>query len=255
MLSENEDDDEESLSTFDTEFTISHISNINQCNENKAPRLQQQTVNDFKCVYCKLSFDNFDHLVVHLKKCKTSKCKHCQKTFHDKEAHKRHLQTHQKKKSAENFADAICDYCGGIFKGGNALNNHIETVHKSVVRKGVSYTCTVCKNKLYTQLELITHLMKHKKEDKNSTRVCEHCSKICQNRKKYVNHVRSFHLQPRICDYCGKHFSSKQKILEHLHVHTRLKTFRCELCPNLLYAKQKSLISHRKKKHPHLYHK
>ncbi|CRK91436.1 CLUMA_CG005108, isoform A [Clunio marinus] len=205
----------------------------------------------FTCSNCKSTFANIDLLSAHMisRICFNDiiQCEECSETFGTKNQLYHHKQKHKLKEINET---SICDICSEEFKSRYALDVHIESNHRRIVRQGCIFRCYSCHDTFESYLDLFEHVQQHKKEKNENPRLCEICAKVCTNLKTYLKHKSTHNPRkfPYVCKTCSKSFTAFFKLTQHMHIHTGIKGFKCDLC-GVPYAKRDSLRLHMIKLH------
>lgn len=190
-------------------------------------------------------------------------------------------------KVLNNTGPFICDKCGSKLSKRNTLANHLANHRKALkccdlcprsficklflklhIEKDhlrVTFDCTFCSHKTYSQRLLKIHLLQH--GSKTECKVCKKmvanmkhhlrshvdvkcpiCSKICS--KASLKHHKRQHSNfgPVECDLCGEEFKSKVNLKSHMLIHMKKK--KCSVCQKHVSNMTGHLKSHVKVKCP-----
>eukprot|EP00094_Tigriopus_californicus_P003047 TCALIF_02935-PA protein Name:"Similar to Znf652 Zinc finger protein 652 (Mus musculus)" AED:0.26 eAED:0.26 QI:0/0/0/0.33/1/1/3/0/523 len=186
------------------------------------------------------------------------------KTFRDKEAHfrlvhcgdkfsqckmckrvmlKEHLEEH-KNNCADELSLSICPHCGKEFKSLNALNTHINGVHKV-------WTCKVCQVSFNGYIRYRRHhLTEHTKPWH-----CDKCTMVFKAEQNLKDHYIRVHLphhmRPFVCELCGHGFIYKDKLRIHMmNMHVRTRPHICRCGCDFAFNDPSTRRAHERKQHP-----
>ena len=162
------------------------------------------------------------------------RCGHCEDLFDESKDLLKHSESfHQKPNNKPKQPNGtkglkmypgICDLCGKSSKG---IEHHMHWVHGP--GKKVSRPCVVCGKVFKMGNEMNAH-----HQTVHEKRTCHVCGKDISI-KKHHYHMLQAHTKPEDrphkCTTCGKGFIYPDKLEEHYNVHTGAKPFKCKYCP------------------------
>nr|CAH7721229.1 unnamed protein product [Callosobruchus chinensis] len=205
----------------------------------------------FACHSCHRFFSSQDRLNRHQQSHSGScpfKCEQCKKTFTSKFKLVRHALIHSDRRP---FSCSVCDR---TFHRKDHLKNHIK-VHSP---QKETYTCNQvgCKKQYTSYLSYRKHLAVHSAESGNLT--CQICFESSFATKEEILYHLKIHAGSRTvknpaekkftCDYCDRKFFTKKDVRRHLVVHTGMRDFLCQFCPQR-FGRKDHLVRHIKKSH------
>lgn len=92
-------------------------------------------------------------------------------------------------------------------------------------------SCDLCPSKFGRKCNLISHMMKHRKEKRFN---CETCAKGFNYRVSYNEHLLKHELKdprPFKCNFCSKDFTMKSLVAGHIFMkHINNIRFKCSIC-------------------------
>lgn len=156
------------------------------------------------CNFCKLKFESVDELKSHFEECKikwknrvkTMQCKYCGKVKNSQKAYLVHL---RRCKPPQGFE---CDHCKKTFQYKKAIETHMEIKHL----KDRPFACDLCGRTFKTKTYLDYHIK------------WVHMKLGVKKRKIFS------------CSVCSKSFKSRLALRDHQHVHTGVKSYKCNYC-------------------------
>ncbi|CAG9859489.1 unnamed protein product [Phyllotreta striolata] len=218
----------------------------------KSRKESHQSRKSHQCPYCKKCFASSDKLDKHGQTHTGSspfKCDNCKKIFTSKFKLVRHALIHSDRKP---FSCTVCDR---TFHRKDHLKNHVK-VHSP--QKDV-YVCDNCKKQYTSLLSYRKHLALHAAEEGNLT--CQICQLVFESKEKILFHLK-IHAGSRTvknpnekkfkCDECGRRFFTRKDVRRHNVVHTGMRDFLCQYCPQR-FGRKDHLVRHIKKSHNNKY--
>ncbi|XP_061548738.1 zinc finger protein 142 isoform X2 [Phycodurus eques] len=179
------------------------------------------------------------HMLTHSGE-KPHKCELCDFRCRDESYLSKHMRTHS---DDRNF---MCEECGYITKWKHYLNIHMRK-HAGDLR----YECDQCPYRCHRLDQLNSHKLRHQAK----SLMCEICAYTCKRKCELRNHMLAKHLvegkQASVhkCKYCAYTTGFRQALQNHENCkHTRLKQYRCALCPYSSFSSI-SLFLHKRKAH------
>ncbi|KAL1502087.1 hypothetical protein ABEB36_007285 [Hypothenemus hampei] len=164
------------------------------------------------------------------------KCRKCLKTFHRRLL----LRKHKKNCRPRLQKDLLtrCTTCSRVFKDRQSLNKHLVNYHSD-------YECEICKEKVPSKCEIISHIrFKHP----SSHLLCSVCENILRSKEDLLEHLLD-HDNSFVCHFCGDTLSSKVKLKMHvLSLHRKILSLSCGICLKL-FSTQHCLRTHVQKEH------
>ncbi|XP_046407467.1 zinc finger protein 62 homolog [Ischnura elegans] len=113
----------------------------------------------------------------------------------------------------------------------------------AVMKKGRSYSCSLCAKCFPQKNQVIVHIRSHTGERPYS---CNHCELSFSTRSILVNHVRTHTGEkPYTCTFCSKAFAQKRDLTVHIGTHTGHRPFSCNQCDKS-YLKKSCLVTHQR---------
>ncbi|CAH1983460.1 unnamed protein product [Acanthoscelides obtectus] len=114
----------------------------------------------------------------------------------------------------------ICNKCNEAFKSKALLDNHISTVHKSILTRHM-HLCKHCDMSFKRKESLFDHILKqHPKFGGTISRKlyeCMHCALKITNRSNFIRHMTKHNAQkPFGCTNCDASFKSKLCLDHHI---------------------------------------
>ncbi|CAH1974885.1 unnamed protein product [Acanthoscelides obtectus] len=205
----------------------------------------------YVCHNCHRSFSSQDRLTRHQQTHSGScpfKCEQCKKIFTSKFKLVRHALIHSDRRP---FSCSVCDR---TFHRKDHLKNHVK-VHSP---QKETYVCNQegCKKQYTSYLSYRKHLAVHAAESGNLT--CQICFESSFTTKEEILYHLKIHAGSRTvknpaekkftCDYCDRKFFTKKDVRRHLVVHTGMRDFLCQFCPQR-FGRKDHLVRHIKKSH------
>lgn len=256
----------------------SNTINVTADANSKFKAIKINTPPVFLCMKCKNKFDTLADLKQHVfqkNSCTTSQltCNICNKTFETRKRLSAHAKVHETKPRL------VCDKCGKMYNSQFNLENHKSSQHGEYLDECQNvYKCRICNEKFDNRTDLYSHMKMHTKERINQELLCDTCGKCFSNPHNLKSHQKvHLDIRPFACEVCPKRFRTRLLLRQHLHVHTGIKVldllffigsvylllfdliglqivspfqeFQCVHCLQL-FAKQDSLRTHLKKRHP-----
>ncbi|XP_059823543.1 zinc finger protein 142 isoform X2 [Hypanus sabinus] len=178
------------------------------------------------------------HILLHTGE-KPHKCELCDFTCRDMGYLSKHMLTHSDHKNY------MCTECGYITKW-----KHYLTVHMRKHTGDLRYHCNQCSYRCHRADQLSSHKLRHQ----GKSLICEVCGFACKRKYELqkhmqVKHSKDYQLPLHQCQYCSYQTQYKQALLSHENCrHTRLREFRCALCPYRTFSNT-SLFFHKRKTH------
>ncbi|XP_062907481.1 zinc finger protein 142 isoform X1 [Mobula hypostoma] len=178
------------------------------------------------------------HVLLHTGE-KPHKCELCDFTCRDMGYLSKHMLTHSDHKNY------MCTECGYITKW-----KHYLTVHMRKHTGDLRYHCNQCSYRCHRADQLSSHKLRHQ----GKSLICEVCGFACKRKYELqkhmqVKHSKDYQLPLHQCQYCSYQTQYKQALLSHENCrHTRLREFRCALCPYRTFSNT-SLFFHKRKTH------
>ncbi|XP_044270314.1 zinc finger protein 70-like isoform X44 [Tribolium madens] len=176
----------------------------------------------FTCLSCGKQFRKKQllkyHEARHIKDFKV-KCDQCDRGFYTMLEFKNHYAARHRGLSH------VCKHCGKSFLDKNCFRRHVLTHDVNYVKQ--EYKCTQC-DKVYTTRG---GLNVHKKMHENLTYMCDICGKSVTSRTSLKHHMMLHTGEkPFVCEFCGKNFNKKMLLKTHERIHTKEKPYKCSLC-------------------------
>lgn len=216
----------------------------------KTKKSQQASKKLFECSVCQKSFSNAAKLAKHQHIHGGSspfKCEYCKKLFTSRFKLVRHALIHSDRKPFS------CQVCERTFHRKDHLKNHIK-VHSPSKKV---YVCERpdCKKEYTSNLSFRKHLALHAAED--GSLECQICYSTFENKDQILYHLK-IHAGSRTvknpnekkftCEHCDRKFFTKKDVRRHLVVHTGMRDFLCQFCPQR-FGRKDHLVRHIKKSH------
>ena len=231
----------------DEEFTLPLPPSLNLFDSvpRSAIKVENTSVNEFKCDVCGKIFTTLTWLNKHLqlrhgkgegslnyklKQKEKINCDICGKLvkFY-------HLKDHVKEVH-EKVKDHHCEMCDKSFSRSNLLKSHIKISHEKIK----NYNCASCDYKSAYLLGLKKHyLLKHTNIKREKNHKCERCGKCFYSLKDLKTHVNEVHenIRNHQCPNCQKWFSRNYILKLHIkNVHENngkvlnTKSYKCYIC-------------------------
>ena len=133
-------------------------------------------------------------------------CKHCKKTFRDRNDLRNHSGHHK-------MEFYTCLLCAKVFRSIRAFETHQKT-------HSIHHTCEVCQQTFALKLTLTNHLAVHSSD----RYTCPHqgCNKKIKHRGNFLEHVNWSHRKTKDvpCTNCDKYFQTPSSMRAHrIHQH------------------------------------
>ncbi|KAL5256210.1 hypothetical protein ACHWQZ_G011440 [Mnemiopsis leidyi] len=143
--------------------------------------------------------------------------------------------------------ESDCGVCLKSFSTHALLEEHVRSEHpseKTIIDNGNEerYTCPVCDDKFYDEVELQAHLYSHK-----SIFPCELCREAFSEHRNLELHLKAFHEQhrPHKCHMCTESFCTASELYKHISFKHDLD---CTIC-NKPFSNAVALKLHIKEEH------
>ncbi|CAG7631156.1 unnamed protein product [Allacma fusca] len=210
-----------------------------------------------RCDLCSRAFVNQDELDLHSVievETKTNSCSECSLSFQSKCILNQHfLSSHENRNPGrfqtvgkaginEEYGEFNCMLCESKYDRKSYLHCHEVTVHANA-----DWPCRICSKVFTRKYVMILHEINvHGKE---SSFICEKCSKGCKSLVAYKKHLR-IHDKQFKCDKCPKVFPSQRPLRIHkANIHEEGdRPYKCPKCPArftlLSYLRTNHLPSH-----------
>lgn len=158
-------------------------------------------------------------------------CKHCEKTFHNRQECITHCLGHKtlpssavntsESKVADN-TEYLCWYCNETVPNLEDYKKHCS-MHSAI---RVFY-CDLCQRKNHTLPRMIGHLKGHL----SARYRCDICANCFGRAELLAAHLETHAAHPvHQCQVCSKNFVSADRLQGHMRTHSGEKRFTCELC-------------------------
>jgi uncharacterized Zn-finger protein len=156
-----------------------------------------------------------------------------------------YLLIHEKSHSVQP-SDFNC-HCGKSFLSKHILQQHIQMVHE----RAFKFKCQYCPKAYPSRKSQKEHVLtQHTKKDIRD-KVCEICARAFITELQLAAHRKEVHTEgPIPCEIadCPKRFHKVSKLKRHMKMHTKIKNFRCDRCPNA-YSHASHLYRHQEAVH------
>ncbi|KAI5636716.1 zinc-finger associated domain (zf-AD) domain-containing protein [Phthorimaea operculella] len=178
---------------------------------------------------CGKQFPTREKLNQHHKAChndNTSKnclfrCKQCKETFKERFQLYKHAKEHVLK-----MEEKICDICGQVLIGHDALVKHSKDVHGK--DPDTLYRCKICQHTSANRSEIYLHIQNRCLPPAPQDRhLCESCGRSFTTKASLLRHV-SLHITEYKCSICKKPFSDVKSRDDHVLGHIEMTI--CEKC-------------------------
>ncbi|OQR68694.1 hypothetical protein BIW11_12744 [Tropilaelaps mercedesae] len=229
---------------------------------------KQTEIPSGKCSFCELSFAKRLHLAQHLKQTHADQlpqCEICNRRF----AFETILRQHLEEKHSQDVTGQRdeCKHCGKTFSDKDRLQAHLF-VHTGTKQ----FECSICSRRCLTKAHLDQHMAAHgrgeerfycercdkpfaKKTNYNhhlrlhsgeKNFECDLCHKRFATRQYLHIHLRSHSAEkPFTCDICGRGFQFQHVLVDHVRTHTGETPFVCEVC-GISFKVKRTLKRHMK---------
>lgn len=127
-----------------------------------------------------------------------------------------------------------CQVCGEKFALSEALDQHVENLHKDT---SCTYACKPCCLTFETHMDYSKHMSRH--ETSSTNLKCSHCLKSFKSVKQLRLHYVAAHACCHFCEYCRAGFPDAMSLELHEQLHTldpEKLTFRCDICSKAFYT-------------------
>lgn len=191
---------------------------------------------------CKLTQHSYSHTGE-----KPFVCKHCSKAFSSKFKLVRHVLIHSDQRQYH------CTICDRTFHRKDHLKNHAK-VHNPIKRT-LQCDRPGCSKEYSSVLSYRKHIAVHSVEE--GFLDCKICSKVFESKDELMYHLK-IHSGSRViktpadkkyrCNFCDRSFYTGKDVRRHMVVHTGLRDFLCQFCPQR-FGRKDHLTRHIKKSH------
>lgn len=216
----------------------------------RTKKSQSSPKKSYLCDICQKTFQNpvklAKHQLIHGGS-SPFKCEQCKKTFSTKFKLVRHVLIHSDRKQFS------CTICQRTFHRKDHLKNHIKVHSPSKTH----YVCDKpnCRKEYTSLLSYKKHLALHAAED--GSLECQMCLKTFENKDQILYHLK-IHAGSRTvknpnekkytCDRCDRKFFTRKDVRRHMVVHTGMRDFLCQYCPQR-FGRKDHLTRHIKTSH------
>ncbi|XP_055842587.1 zinc finger protein 91-like [Episyrphus balteatus] len=195
----------------------------------KTHMIKHDVTREFKCAFCKRSYDRAPMLKRHLDKyhnpdgsliiVKSTEwnCEVCKKPFSSKAYLQKHMNKHTNKAWK-------CKLCPIGFETRAALKEHNKSHGKEK-----PFLCSECGLRFVRNDYLLIHMRRHTGEKPYT---CKYCGKGFPRATDLNVHVK-YHTgeKTHLCTVCGKGFQRSYNLVVHMRVHTGERPYKCLHCP------------------------
>ena len=167
------------------------------------------------------------------------KCTQCLKLFYTEWD----LKVHTRKHTGEKLFP--CENCEQRYGSAQALQYHVNSVHKLTER---SHVCGRCGRAFRHYGSLRVHTQRHLRDKSQRTHKCDACKKSFFSAKDLEYHMKTHsEVRPYPCNVCSRRFKSVKCLTNHMPLHEG-KEIACEFCFRK-YSKSGDWLSHVKTVH------
>ena len=136
------------------------------------------------------------------------KCNHCHFAFASSWGLKKHMKSHNRRKSFSNQ----CNICFMEFSSADAIKIHVNTIHEGMK----NFKCEICTNAFATDFDLQKH---HKRMHNESLTIheCPKCEYTSTEAGRVRKHVKMVHEgeRPYPCSLCEKAYANSSDLKRH----------------------------------------
>ncbi|VVC42310.1 Zinc finger C2H2-type,Zinc finger, RING/FYVE/PHD-type [Cinara cedri] len=243
--------DTQELSSAAESTTVGESSNISsESLLQETPVVNQMLKGRHVCQVCLKSFTSTCKLTQHSYSHTEEKpfvCNHCSKAFSSKFKLVRHVLIHSDQRQYH------CTVCDRTFHRKDHLKNHAK-VHNPIKRT-LQCDRPGCSKEYSSVLSYRKHIALHSLEE--GFLDCKICSKVFESKDELIYHLK-IHSGSRVvktpadkkyrCNFCERSFYTGKDVRRHLVVHTGLRDFLCQFCPQR-FGRKDHLTRHIKKSH------
>ena len=175
------------------------------------------------------------------------------------------------------FKMKICQECSFETESTLILENHMETIHKTLTNVGTKNPSEIIKDvqQDIAKLEgksrsnaasftsptfdilmpavpplsirsLKNSLLQPKSNGKGKMKICNICGKEVKN-SYMARHIQQIHVSPQDrkhkCEHCGRGFVDRQRLNDHINIHTEARPYICDQC-GVSYKNNPNLRQH-----------
>lgn len=231
--------------------TVGESSNISsELLPQETPAVNQMLKGRHVCQVCLKSFTSPCKLTQHSYSHTGEKpfvCNHCSKAFSSKFKLVRHVLIHSDQRQYH------CTVCDRTFHRKDHLKNHAK-VHNPIKRT-LQCDRSGCSKEYSSVLSYRKHIALHSLEE--GFLDCKICGKVFESKDELMYHLK-IHSGSRViktpadkkyrCNFCERSFYTGKDVRRHLVVHTGLRDFLCQFCPQR-FGRKDHLTRHIKKSH------